>query len=154
LLIGAKKTDDLSRLSACPCYPPALGEAKGAAAAAPENHEQKERTMTSTPTDKPPFRVPAQLFDLGQIVTTPGAKDACSPEYMWECIKRHVRGDWGCVSASDRKSNFQALFACLRILSAYPVDPAKPCKGFGENTLWIITEGDRSATTFLLPREY
>jgi hypothetical protein len=26
------------------------------------------------------------------------------------------------------------------------IDPAKPCKGFGDNTLWIITEGDRSAT--------
>jgi hypothetical protein len=42
--------------------------------------------------------------------------------------------------------------ACF--LSAYPIDPAKPCKGFGDNTLWIITEGDRSATTFLLPSEY
>jgi hypothetical protein len=41
-----------------------------------------------------------------------------------------------------------------RILSAYPIDPAKPCKGFGDNTLWIITEADRSATTFLLPDEY
>jgi hypothetical protein len=33
----------------------------------------------------------------------------------------------------------------LRILSAYPIDPAKPCNGFGENTLWIITEANRSA---------
>jgi len=29
-----------------------------------------------------------------------------------------------------------------------------PCKGLGENTLWIITEADRSVTTFLLPGEY
>ena len=36
----------------------------------------------------------------------------------------------------------------------HPIDPAKPCKGFGDNTLWIITEGDRSVTTFLLPDEY
>jgi hypothetical protein len=36
----------------------------------------------------------------------------------------------------------------------YPIDPAKPCEGFGDNTLWIITEGDRSVTTFLLPDEY
>jgi hypothetical protein len=41
-----------------------------------------------------------------------------------------------------------------RILSAYPIDPAKPCEGFGDNTLWIITESDRSVTTFLLPDEY
>jgi hypothetical protein len=34
------------------------------------------------------------------------------------------------------------------------IDPTKPCKGFGDNTLWTITEGDRSATTFLLPSKY
>jgi hypothetical protein len=42
----------------------------------------------------------------------------------------------------------------LRILSAYPLDPSKSCKGFGDNCLWIITEADRSVTTFLLPDEY
>jgi hypothetical protein len=63
-------------------------------------------------------------------------------------------GDWGCVDAEDRKTNFDAMFSGERILSAYPIDPAKPCEGFGANTLWIITESDRSATTFLLPGEY
>jgi len=105
-------------------------------------------------TDKSPFRVAAQLFDLGQIVATPGAIHACSPEHLRHCLSRHVRGDWGIVCAEDRKANFEALFIGGRILSAYPVDPEKPCKGFSENTLWIITEGDRSATTFLLPDEY
>ena len=108
----------------------------------------------STPTDKPPFRVPAKLFDLGQIVSTPGALEACSREYLSECLTRHVRGDWGVVAEEDRKANFQALFSGARILSAYPINSSKPCKGFGENTLWIITEADRSATTFLLPDEY
>jgi hypothetical protein len=28
------------------------------------------------------------------------------------------------------KSNFDALFSGGRILSSYPIDPAKPCKGF------------------------
>ena len=41
-----------------------------------------------------------------------------------------------------------------RILSSFAIDPAKPSKGFGDNTLWIITESDRSVTTFLLPSEY
>jgi hypothetical protein len=41
-----------------------------------------------------------------------------------------------------------------RILSAYPIDETQPCKGHGDNTLWIITEADRSVTTFLLPGEY
>ncbi|MBN9124535.1 MAG: hypothetical protein J0I60_07385 [Nitrosospira sp.] len=41
-----------------------------------------------------------------------------------------------------------------RILSAYAIDDTKSCEGHGDNTLWIITETDRSVTTFLLPGEY
>src|SRR5580658_1026855 len=41
------------------------------------------------------FRVPVRLFELGQIVSTPGALEACSPEHMRECLARHIRGDWG-----------------------------------------------------------
>jgi hypothetical protein len=108
----------------------------------------------ATNDNKEPFRIPAVLFDLGRIVAARGAIASCSLLYMEQCLARHVRGDWGCVCADDRKSNFDALFSGGRILSSYPIDPAKPCKGFGENTLWIITEGDRSATTFLLPSEY
>lgn len=108
----------------------------------------------STDDRKEPFRIPVNLFALGRIVATPGALAACKPDYLRECLGRHVRGDWGVVCADDRKSNFEALFANLRILSAYPIDPLRPCKGFGANTLWVITEADRSATTFLLPSEY
>jgi hypothetical protein len=109
--------------------------------------------MNDTP-KKEEFRVPVQLFDLGQIVATQCALAACSREYMLECLGRHISGDWGCVDAEDRKANFDAMFSGERILSAYPIDPAKPCEGFGANTLWIITERDRSATTFLPPGEY
>jgi hypothetical protein len=93
-------------------------------------------------------------FDLGQTVSTPGALEACSPEHLLHCLSRHARGDWGCVCAEDAASNEEAIKEGLRILSSYPIDPTKPCKGFGENTLWIITEADRSVTTFLLPSEY
>jgi hypothetical protein len=58
------------------------------------------------------------------------------------------------VSADDAASNEEAVTHGFRILSAYPIDPAKPSKGFGDNTLWIITEADRSVTTFFLPSEY
>jgi hypothetical protein len=110
--------------------------------------------MSNAANDEPPFRVPFKLFEVGQIVSTPGAREACSPEYMRECLTRHIRGDWGIVCAEDRKANFDALFSDGRLLSAYPIDPAKPSEDFGENTLWIITEADRSATTLLLPKEY
>ncbi|MBN8927619.1 MAG: hypothetical protein J0H19_13455, partial [Rhodospirillales bacterium] len=67
---------------------------------------------------------------------------------------RHVSGDWGCVCDEDKALNDEAVELGNRILSAYPIDPAKPCEGFGDNCLWIITERDRSVTTFLLPSEY
>jgi hypothetical protein len=50
--------------------------------------------------------------------------------------------------------NDQALVEGERVLSAYAIDESKPAKGYGENCLWIITDRDRSVTTFLLPNEY
>ena len=67
---------------------------------------------------------------------------------------RHLTGDWGCVCGDDRAVNDDAVKIGERILSAYPINPAQPSKGFGDNTLWIITERDRSVTTFLLPEDY
>jgi hypothetical protein len=109
--------------------------------------------MTNTATTPALAPLPPR-FDLGQTVTTPGALDACSLEYMHQCLVRHMRGDWGCVCAEDGETNDQALVCGNRVLSSYPLDPAKPCAGWGNNTLWIITEADRSVTTFLLPEEY
>lgn len=94
------------------------------------------------------------LFDPGQIVATPAALAVTSPEYRLDCLRRHLTGDWGCVGADDRAVNDDAVKTGERILSAYPIDPAQPSKGFGDNTLWIITERDRSMTTFLLPEDY
>lgn len=94
------------------------------------------------------------LFPLGQLVTTRGALENVARSQMIGCLARHMRGDWGCVDAEDKQTNDEAIRLGARILSAYPIDPEKPCKGFGENTLWIITEADRSVTTFLLPEEY
>jgi hypothetical protein len=58
------------------------------------------------------------------------------------------------VDDEDKTTNNEAVKSGYRVVSAYPIDPAKPSQGFGENTLWIITEADRSVTTFLLPDEY
>ena len=93
-------------------------------------------------------------FDLGQIVATPGALEATTDEQRLHYLGRHSIGDWGRVCPEDWQANDDAVKDGDRILSAYPIDPAKPCEGFGENTLWIITEADRSVTTFLLPDEY
>jgi hypothetical protein len=94
------------------------------------------------------------LFRLGSIVATPGALEATTNELRLGYLARHVSGDWGCVCGDDRQINDEAVRDGDRILSAYPIDPALPCEGFGDNTLWIMTEADRSVTTFLLPSEY
>jgi hypothetical protein len=60
-------------------------------------------------------------------------------------------GAW--VSDEDKALNDEALRTGARLLSAYPIDESKPCAGYGD-CLWIITEADRSVTTFLLPDEY
>ena len=57
-----------------------------------------------------------------------------------------MNGDWGELSESDRQANEHALKHDLRVLSAYTLRT-------GER-IWIITEGDRSVTTILLPSEY
>lgn len=100
------------------------------------------------------FKIPVQLFELGQIVATSGAMDATSHEQRMECLSRHMQGDWGHCDDEDKATNDAAIKLGNRILSAYPLNPDQPCKGWGDNTLWIITEADRSVTTLLLPNEY
>jgi hypothetical protein len=87
------------------------------------------------------------LFAVGQIVATPGALRLIAHSEIdpWELLDRHVTGDWGDLSDEDKKENDYSVRRSLRILSAY---------GTGESKLWIITEGDRSATTILRPDEY
>jgi hypothetical protein len=93
-------------------------------------------------------------FALGQIVATPSILKAVPPERLWECLARHARGDYGDVCPEDAELNNQATHEGTRILSAYAIDPTKPCKGYGENCLWIITEADRSSTCILEPESY
>ena len=95
------------------------------------------------------------LFELGRVVMTPGIENLLDmhPGLINRCLAAYTRGDWG-VSA-DRELNDEAVNSGEgRILAAYPIDPAQPSRGYGENTVWVITEADRSVTTLLLPEEY
>jgi hypothetical protein len=95
-------------------------------------------------------------FDMGKLVSTPGALDlikslAEAPgdqglgDVGWEYLNRHLSGDWGDVSEGDADINNRALEDGARLMSVYNTE---------KGPLWIITEWDRSATTFLLPSEY
>lgn len=87
-------------------------------------------------------------FPLGQVVATPGALAALenAAQTPWEFLQRHASGDWGELEEADQRENEFSLTHHLRLLSAYRT-------AAGEK-LWLITEADRSATTFLLPEEY
>src|SRR5262245_27867924 len=93
------------------------------------------------------------LFKVGHVVATPGFvvlmgdKDdhLLHMRTAHEFLTRHVTGDWGEVCREDAQSNDAAVKEGARILSAYTLNGQK---------FWIITEWDRSVTTFLLPEEY
>ena len=87
-------------------------------------------------------------FEPGQIVATPGALAAfeASGEEPLTFLHRHLSGDWGDLSAGDKQENELSVREGFRILSAYTLSDG--------TKIWIITEADRSATTFLLPEEY
>jgi len=67
-------------------------------------------------------------------------------ETLEACLRRHADGDWGDLCKEDKTSNDRALRDGSRLFSSYEF----PSRG----KLWIITEADRSATTFLLPEDY
>lgn len=91
---------------------------------------------------------PKPLFELGQIVGTPGALQELqeAEQNPIELIFRHVTGDWGDLCEEDIEENEFSLERGLRILSAYELATGKK--------IWVITEHDRSVTTILRPIDY
>jgi len=88
------------------------------------------------------------LFDLGQLVATPGALAALekSGQSPVEFFSRHVTGDWGEIPEEDRKENQFSLEKGFRLISSY--------RTTANDVVWVITESSRSHTTLLLPQEY
>jgi len=84
-------------------------------------------------------------FFTERITVTKGAALMLERTEISEAIARHLEGDWGSVPQQDREENERCLTAGGRLMSAF---------GDGGKRVWVITEGDRSATTVLLPEEY
>ena len=92
-------------------------------------------------------------FHLGRTLAAPGALKALeeSGENPSDFLDRHARGDWGTVDADDWKANEDAMENGSRLVSAYALKSGAK--------IWVITEargddGERAATTLLLPGEY
>lgn len=88
------------------------------------------------------------LFRAGQIVATPGALALLEQAHKtpMELLVRHLRGDWGDLCPEDKAENELSLKRGYRLMSSYKIKETE--------TLWIITEADRSATTMLVPNDY
>ena len=86
------------------------------------------------------------LFETGRIVATPGALDFAEKGLdLRTYLVRHLSGDWTDMSEEDQQENQFSVKHGFRVLTAFNTPYGR---------LWIITEADRSATTFLLPEEY
>ena len=87
-------------------------------------------------------------FSLGQVVATPGALEALerAGQSPMEFLARHAAGDWGEVGKEDWAENELSLREGFRLMSVYRTKDGE--------ILWVISEADRSVTTFLLPSEY
>jgi len=88
------------------------------------------------------------LFDLGQVAGTPGALQAMqeAEQDPLELLVRHATGDWGDLPDEDLAENELSVERGLRVFSSYKLKTGAK--------VWVITEWDRSVTTFLLPAEY
>ena len=100
------------------------------------NESMKGRVKTA---DEP-------LFEAGRVVCTPAALQVLTDVDVAAALYCHVRGDWGDICREDWEENDLSLREGYRLLSVYrTADGIK---------YWVITEGDRSVTPFLLPAEY
>lgn len=93
-------------------------------------------------------------FSIGKLLATPAALEALEEANVdiIDLVERHISKDWGELSEEDKRLNDEALHDGSRILSAYVLDKTGA-------KIWIITEaadenGERAATTALLPEEY
>ena len=96
------------------------------------------------------------LFQLGQILATPGALaplQACDAHPISLLLGRHVIGDYGDLCDEDRELNNHSLANGMRIFSSYKLACGTVDVPTTE-TVWVITEADRASTTILLPSEY
>lgn len=92
-------------------------------------------------------------FELGQTLMTIGIADRMKEDadfgwFVQVSLLRHENGDWGNLCEEDVRTNLHALQNGDRLMSVYNR------MNYPSDTIWIITEADRSATTVLYPHEY
>ena len=95
-------------------------------------------------------------FKTGEILFTPYLYSLMLEvnefkAFILNSINRHSNCDWGDCCEDDNNANEQALYYGSRILSVYNLNKKY---NINKQSIWIITEHDRSVTTILFPDEY
>jgi len=85
-------------------------------------------------------------FPLGRVVITRRASTVIPREDVMAALERFARGDWGEVDGNDAAETEQALQDGGLLLAVF-----YSSRG---GSFWIISEGDRSVTSVILPDEY
>lgn len=85
------------------------------------------------------------MFELGKIFATQAVYEILSRELISLLLIRYLSGDWGDISDDDTALNELALKHQNRIFAQYQIE--------GES-IFIITEADRSVTTLMFAYEY
>jgi hypothetical protein len=100
-----------------------------------------------TPENKPLALSHEIKFPLGQVVGTSAALAHLSLHGIdpMPLARRHQSGNFGDLDAGDIQANKLSVIEGNRILSAYEI---------GADSVYVITESDRSSTTILLASEY
>jgi hypothetical protein len=94
-----------------------------------------------------------KLFTLGENLITPGALAVLNgrgAEWL-KLLSRHVTGQWDEMTPEDQEANVRAVAEGSRIFSRFTLKDGV--------VIWVITEaqdddGQRAATTILLPEDY
>lgn len=98
------------------------------------------------------------LFDLGSIRATPRALTLISlgRVRVLTLLARHVSGDWGTAPPRIVKANELALSQGGELISIYNLSESEAHSRTNRFTtlICLVTESDRSVTTFLVPEEY
>jgi len=88
------------------------------------------------------------LFQPGRLLMTPGVTRLVHDHQfnLMSYLSRHLSGDWGDISETDRRANQLALRDGDALRSAYQVTP--------DLRLLIVTAARRDVTTARLPGEH
>lgn len=92
-----------------------------------------------------------RVLQIGKLVMTKGVhtktlEDPAFNNFVVESLTKYIQCDWGDTCEEDAKRNDESAKNGERVFAVY-----KHIRG---ETIWIITEWDRSVTTILFPSEY